>query len=194
MLRDSLYKLVQFYMTYISVCGPCCREDREIVSFTSVVAYSPEIILDEPLHPNDIHSPSDLRPTSTGEGVRYEIAYSPDPFASATIDLDVPGVENSALDVETIHLEGNVQTVTVEYMVDDNGNSWTTIDNVNVGDDGVVEWPTGGEYVTIGKLKLTPLTATSLDDEDYLMKVDIIGCGEAYSKSAKRNSIYVIIN
>ena len=155
-----------------------------MVSFTSSTDYTPDsnILIDEPLRPNEDHSPSDIRPTNSGDGPSMEIAYSPDPFASVTIDLDVPGIVNSALDVETIHIEGNVASLTVYHKVDDDATTWTIVTGVTVGPDGVMSWPVTGSYETVGVIKLVPTEPDSLDDEYYIMKVNIIGCAEAYSK------------
>ena len=167
-----------------TVCYTCECEGRELVSFIENVEYSPDpnIIIDDTLRPQVTHTPSEIRPVAGNDGTTLEISYRPGYEPSVTIDLDKPGVPNSSLDVEDIILVGNVKTVDIYYKPTDDSPSWNVETGVSVGINGLVNWPVGERYISVGELKLVPTEATSEDDEYFTFTVQVYGCRERYSK------------
>ena len=154
------------------------------MSFIENVKYSPDpnIIIDDTLRPQVTHTPSEIRPVAGNDGTTLEISYRPGYEPSVTIDLDKPGVPNSSLDVEDIILVGNVKTVDIYYKPTDDSPSWNVETGVSVGTNGLVNWPVGERYISVGELKLVPTEATSEDDEYFTFTVQVYGCRERYSK------------
>ena len=155
-----------------------------MVSFMTEVQYTPDsnIVIDEPLRDHVTHEASEVRPVSGNAGTTLQIAYDDEPEPSVTIDLDVPYVTDSALDVEQVIVKGNVQTVTVYYKDSDSDSTWHAVTSVHVGPGGVLSWPSPGAYVSVAVLKIVPTEATALYYEFYTFTVEIYGCAEKYSE------------
>ena len=80
-------------------CGPCCSVGKSVVPMVSDPIYIPDdhIVIEEPNRPEALHTPSEIRP---GEpGAKFIIYVGDEPAPSVTIDLDVPFVTTSTLEV-----------------------------------------------------------------------------------------------
>ena len=81
------------------MCDVCCNLDKETVSFTENEDYTPDssIVIDEPNRPEATHNPDDIRPGN--EGISFIVYVDGEPVPSVTVDLDIPGEEDSYLTV-----------------------------------------------------------------------------------------------
>ena len=56
------------------MCGPCCNVGKDDISLTANETYTPDdnIVINEPLRPDEVHDPDDVRP----EGKRMLLSNS----------------------------------------------------------------------------------------------------------------------
>ena len=142
------------------------------------------IVIYEPLRPQEEHLPSEIRP-GYNSATKLEISYIPGHEPYVQIDLDQPGVSGSALLVRDVRLIGNVKTASIWYTATDAVNAqWTEVHDVDM----TLPWP--AEPIPMGIIKIIPQEATSEGDEYFRFTIEIRACdhiGEEGGNGKGRN-------